>query len=340
MISGGVDDRFDFLLSSGELLDNEGLSYINGSYRAFGNNGSHSLNDFINDNSNTAQPGNVLDALASTSDHLPVVADYQLPASMDVTIGSFANRVLPQAILRAPVTVTNVANVVAPNGADELDYSISVAGLPGVVTGVDNALGGGMTHDILLDTSTVGVQTGIINVTSSSQSVANGSFSGNANYTVLNHSNASFDATVDQDSQTIDFGFTNRCDTMAELTRTISVNNLFDAIGAGLDLDSLIAFGDEAVFPNDIATFENLATGDSQSFEISIDAVNVSSGSYSATVVLQFTDEDLPGIELGGALTLNVTGVVALPGDANLDGFVDGSDFNIWNANKLSLIHI
>ncbi len=23
-----------------------------------------------------------------------------------------------------------------------------------------------------------------------------------------------------------------------------------------------------------------------------------------------------------------------LPGDANLDGFVDGSDFNIWNANK------
>ena len=25
-----------------------------------------------------------------------------------------------------------------------------------------------------------------------------------------------------------------------------------------------------------------------------------------------------------------------LPGDANLDGFVDASDFNIWNANKFT----
>ncbi len=25
-----------------------------------------------------------------------------------------------------------------------------------------------------------------------------------------------------------------------------------------------------------------------------------------------------------------------LPGDANLDGFVDGSDFGIWNANKFT----
>lgn len=333
LVSGGLDDRFDFQLTSGEFLDNEGLSYIAGSYHAFGNNGSHSVNDYINDSSNTAQPNNVLNALASTSDHLPVVADYQLPASMDVTIGSFPNRVLPSAILKAPVTVTNVANVVATNGADELDYSITSSALPGSITGVEPALGGGITHDIGLDTSSPGIKSSTINVNSSSQSVMNGSYAGNANYTVLNHANASFDPNVDQNSLTVDFGLTNPCETVTE---TISINNLFDAIGAGLDLDSVIEFGNPSVFPNNIAEFTNLASGDSQSFEITLDTAGNSGQSFNATFVLQFTDEDLPGIEMGEGLTLDATGKVTLPGDANLDGFVDGSDFNIWNANKFT----
>ncbi|MFV2066786.1 MAG: hypothetical protein ACC645_07365, partial [Pirellulales bacterium] len=41
LVGGGMDDRFDFQLVSGELLDGEGLSYLAGSYRAFGNNASH-----------------------------------------------------------------------------------------------------------------------------------------------------------------------------------------------------------------------------------------------------------------------------------------------------------
>ena len=58
LIGGGVDDRFDFQLVSGEVLDNEGFSHILATYRGFGNNGSHSLNDAINDPSNTAaSPG-------------------------------------------------------------------------------------------------------------------------------------------------------------------------------------------------------------------------------------------------------------------------------------------
>ena len=333
LVSGGLDDRFDFQLTSGEFLDNEGLSYINGSYHAFGNNGSHSLNDFINDNSNTALPDNVLDALASASDHLPVVADYQLPASMSVSIGSFADRVLPGAILQAPVTVTNVADVVAVNGADELDYSITTTGVPGVITGTDQPLGGGMLHNVSVETATPGVKNGTIDVVSSSQSVANGSFTGNLNYTVLNHANASFDTSVDQNSQTVDFGFVGSCDSVSQ---TITVANLFDAIGAGLDLDSVLEFGDTAAFANDFASFTNLASGDSESFELTFDAPNAASGDHTATYVLQLTDEDVPGIQLGEGLTLTVTGAVTLPGDANLDGFVDASDFNVWNANSFT----
>ena len=56
LISGGLDDRFDFQLVSAEFLDSDGLAYIPGSYHAFGNNGSHSLNDYIDDSSNTALP--------------------------------------------------------------------------------------------------------------------------------------------------------------------------------------------------------------------------------------------------------------------------------------------
>ena len=76
---GGVDDRFDFQLVTGEFLDNEGLSYIPGSYRAFGNNGTHTgINSAIT-TGNGAAP-NVLTALTTASDHLPVVADYQVPS--------------------------------------------------------------------------------------------------------------------------------------------------------------------------------------------------------------------------------------------------------------------
>ncbi len=41
---GGMDDRFDLQFASGELFDDFGLDYIDGSYRVLGNNGTHTLN--------------------------------------------------------------------------------------------------------------------------------------------------------------------------------------------------------------------------------------------------------------------------------------------------------
>jgi hypothetical protein len=42
-------------------------------------------------------------------------------------------------------------------------------------------------------------------------------------------------------------------------------------------------------------------------------------------------------LSLAGAANL-ASGNPYLPGDANLDGSVDGSDFNIWNSNKFSAV--
>jgi len=78
---GGLDDRFDFQLVSGAVMAPGGFTYLAGSYRTFGNNGSVPRNGSINSPSSTALPGlanrtQVLDLLTTVSDHLPVVADY------------------------------------------------------------------------------------------------------------------------------------------------------------------------------------------------------------------------------------------------------------------------
>ncbi|EMI57568.1 Endonuclease/exonuclease/phosphatase domain protein, partial [Rhodopirellula sallentina SM41] len=71
---GGMDDRFDLQFASGELFVSGGLDYVPGSYRAFGNNGTHSLNGTL---TGTGAASNVLTALRGASDHLPVVVDYE-----------------------------------------------------------------------------------------------------------------------------------------------------------------------------------------------------------------------------------------------------------------------
>ena len=71
-----MDDRFDMQFGSGELFDGLGFEYVVGSYRVFGNNGTHTLNGSIT--TGTGASPAVLNALVAASDHLPVVADYQL----------------------------------------------------------------------------------------------------------------------------------------------------------------------------------------------------------------------------------------------------------------------
>lgn len=71
---GSMDDRFDMQLISGELRDGLGLDYLAGSYNVLGNNGTHTLGSTIT--TGTGAPAPVLNALASFSDHLPVLADY------------------------------------------------------------------------------------------------------------------------------------------------------------------------------------------------------------------------------------------------------------------------
>ncbi|MEM8494007.1 MAG: hypothetical protein AAF663_01310 [Planctomycetota bacterium] len=180
LTGGGIDDRFDFLLQSDELLDGEGVASIPGSMRAFGNNGS-TFNDEINDG-NTIQlngltsftTAQVLDALEAASDHLPVVEDFQLPAVLDVVAASVPATLNVGDDFDLALDISNAADVSVALGADELDYVFNTSGdLFGSGAGIDAALGGGITELVTLDTSTPGIKSGLITVTATSAAAAN-----------------------------------------------------------------------------------------------------------------------------------------------------------------------
>ncbi|MBK8549991.1 MAG: T9SS type A sorting domain-containing protein [Ignavibacteria bacterium] len=74
--TGGMDDRFDFILNSSALIQEGRIKFIPNSLKPFGNDGNH-YNDSINQRPNTAVPDSIADALAYSSDHLPVYGLYK-----------------------------------------------------------------------------------------------------------------------------------------------------------------------------------------------------------------------------------------------------------------------
>lgn len=83
--SGGMDDRFDFILLN-EIMKNSSdkVFYLDGSYQALGQDGNR-LNGSISDPPNTSLPAYLIDALYGMSDHLPVILDVIVDESLDIS---------------------------------------------------------------------------------------------------------------------------------------------------------------------------------------------------------------------------------------------------------------
>ncbi len=87
---GGLDDRFDFILMSKAVKDDENrVEYIKNSYKALGNDGNH-FNGNIKVPANTSVPANVLNALYEMSDHLPVKMDVLIEQAKPNSVNSVA----------------------------------------------------------------------------------------------------------------------------------------------------------------------------------------------------------------------------------------------------------
>ena len=77
---GGFDDRFDFIMTSENMLSNPDLFYVSDSYQVYGNNGNtNCYNQAINSSNCSGALFNatIRDALHDMSDHLPVTAEFQ-----------------------------------------------------------------------------------------------------------------------------------------------------------------------------------------------------------------------------------------------------------------------
>jgi hypothetical protein len=72
--SGGLDDRFDFIMTTQDiLLGAHELRYIPGTYQAYGNDGQHLNDSLTNPPLNPFIPDSVTYQLYYMSDHLPVI---------------------------------------------------------------------------------------------------------------------------------------------------------------------------------------------------------------------------------------------------------------------------
>lgn len=91
--SGGMDDRFDFILMSDEIfMGSKNIRYVNNSYYAVGNDGSH-FNQSINQNGNTVVSAEVAQALYDMSDHLPVTMKLSVYAQLGVDEAAVVERI-------------------------------------------------------------------------------------------------------------------------------------------------------------------------------------------------------------------------------------------------------
>lgn len=82
---GGFDDRFDFILTSNNILSNSEMGYVANSYQAFGNNANiNCFNASINssDCAGSLYDASIRASLYRMSDHLPVTLELETNASL------------------------------------------------------------------------------------------------------------------------------------------------------------------------------------------------------------------------------------------------------------------
>lgn len=320
-VLGGMNDRFDFQLTTGAVLDGRGFDHVSGSYWAFGNTNTHTLNQAVTTGSaavlaavipgyTTSQASGVLTALAQVTDHLPVVSDYQLPAKMSASLATLPVQVIRGATVSGTLSVANVAPVSVAAGADRLDYSFTSGGMfTGSGTGSDMALAAANTHTLAINTATAGLRTGTVGVNASSPQAMSPTFSGSYSLGVLDHAIGSFASATTTTTLDIDFGTLVAGGTAA--TRSFDLFNRVGTLGAAwtakLDLDGITASGPAGIFSTTLSPFSNLASGSSRSFTATMSAAT--SGSFAGTFTLAASDENLLGAT-SQSLTLTLRGFV------------------------------
>lgn len=124
--TGGMDDRFDFILESAYIKNaTDHLQLFSGSYKAIGQDGNH-YNGEINSGTNAAVPDSIADALYLMSDHLPVTLSLRVDQTVGIT--DFSQTEFAQLIYANPV---EDALYISLNLYRETNLNISIANILG-----------------------------------------------------------------------------------------------------------------------------------------------------------------------------------------------------------------
>ena len=328
LIGGGMDDRFDFMLPTAQLMDGAGIAFITGSYRAVGNDGNH-YNLAVNSGTNSYFPAELSRSAAlatnlfNAADHIPVLADFQVPAWNTAVLGTVPTRVVQGATATAQVRVANDAPGDSSLGVDALDYVVTGSGvLSGTLSGTAVLTPSFTTVNVPVVTSTVGLRTGTATVTSANEAVQNPSIPLNVSIQVLRVSNPSFNAASDANTLTVPMSASVGG---AAVEATFQVSNFgFSADQATMDIDAVqIPSGPFSVVSG-TATGIGATPG---TVRVKFNPAGLAPGTYTATATVQTSDENVPGATTAQVVaTLSATIGGGLLGDLNGDGVVNGAD--------------
>lgn len=113
--TGGMDDRFDLILMSKAIDSSGGITYVEGSMTAYGNDGSH-FNDSINKSPNTAVGQTIANALHAASDHIPVYArfNFTAPVAMQLNVKAYIEALYDGSSMISDSVSVEVRSAVSP----------------------------------------------------------------------------------------------------------------------------------------------------------------------------------------------------------------------------------
>jgi endonuclease/exonuclease/phosphatase family metal-dependent hydrolase len=330
LVGGGCDDRFDFQLSTAEVQDGDGFALIPGTYRTFGNDGSH-YNLAINAGNNFYYPGDVArsnmlaDVLFDASDHLPVVADYQVPPIMQVTSPATFGPVIRNATgVTVAIAVSNAANVVHPLGVEPLAASVvGSTGLTGSQSITAALAPSSTTVNLAVNTATAGAINGTATVTTTVEGAQNATIVRTVSGTVLVPSNPSFSLKANATSTTATASF--GTNTGIQEIQVPVYNRGYTAAMARLDIDGATSVA--SPFAAVDVTEANVGAA-ATNLRFSFDTTGRAPGTYTQSVTINTSDENLPGAAsrtLALTLSVTVTGS-SNPADFDGDGDVDAAD--------------
>ena len=328
LIGGGMDDRFDMMLPTAQLMDGAGIAFITGSYRAVGNDGNH-YNLAVNSGTNSYFPAELSRSatlatnLFNAADHIPVLMDLQVPAWNTAVLGTVPARVVQGGTAAVPVRVANDAPGDSDLGVDALDYVVTGSGvLSGTLSGTAVLTPSFTTVNVPVVTSTVGLRTGTATVTSANEAVQNPSIPLNVSIQVLRVSNPSFSAASDSNTLTVPISASVGG---AAVEATFQVSNFgFSSDQATMDIDAVQIPSGPFSLVSGTAAGIGATPG---TVRVKFNPAGLAAGTYTANATVQTSDENVPGATTAQVVaTLSATIGGGNPADLNGDGVVNGAD--------------